>query len=378
MRFALDTPSATDIAGVERFSGWCLTDAGAPVERIFLRVDGRAVAQLERTPRWDLVAAFPDFPEAAHGGFAGDLALEPRHDRQRIAVELVVAHAGREQVLLRRNYRVTASTAAAAPRARSYRLEDVLETLPRADIWQAGAGAGPVQWPACVLGVPHFHPPGSAPTLRVLEAGPTNAYSAGAIEVMDAVPDAGLFLDLGCGIRQSADQRPNGIYLDAVHFRGLDVVNSCARLPLRDACVDAVVSLGVFEHLPDPWAMAAELRRVLKPGGTVWIETAFMQPLHADPGHFFNMTAAGLLQVFSGYEIGECGVLSHQMPTFSLKMQLELALAYMDDGEWKRELERFLARIRQDGAALNEALGPIARRNLAAGVYLRARTPPQA
>jgi hypothetical protein len=90
------------------------------------------------------------------------------------------------------------------------------------------------------------------------------------------------------------------------------------------------------------------------------------------------MTAAGLLQVFSGYEIGECGVLSHQMPTFSLKMQLELALAYMDDGEWKRELERFLARIRQDGAALNEALGPIARRNLAAGVYLRARTPRQA
>jgi SAM-dependent methyltransferase len=213
------------------------------------------------------------------------------------------------------------------------------------------------------------------PTLRVLEDGPTNAYSSGAFAVMDEVAPDGLFLDLGCGIRRPQDVRSNGVYLDAVHFRGVDVVSSRARLPLRDACMDAVVSLGVFEHLPDPFAMAAEIRRILKPGGRVWIETAFMQPMHADPSHYFNMTSEGLLRVFDGFVIDECGVLSHQMPTFSLRMQFEQALAYMRDGEWKRILEQFVTRLKTDGAALNEALGPIARRTLAAGVFIRGRKP---
>ena len=51
------------------------------------------------------------------------------------------------------------------------------------------------------------------------------------------------------------------------------------------------------------------------------------------------------------------------------------ALAYMRDGEWKHILEQFMARLKADGAALNEALGPIARRSLAAGVYIRGRKP---
>ena len=40
-------------------------------------------------------------------------------------------------------------------------------------------------------------------------------------------------------------------------------------IPLPDASVDMIVSWAVFEHLEDPAHSAAELRRVLKPGG--WI-----------------------------------------------------------------------------------------------------------
>jgi ubiquinone/menaquinone biosynthesis C-methylase UbiE len=158
-----------------------------------------------------------------------------------------------------------------------------------------------------------------------------------------------------------------------VHFRDVDVVSTQARLPLRVNWDDAVVSLSVFEHLPDPFAMAAEIRRVLKPGGTVWIETAFMQPLHADPGHYFNMTLQGLLRTFSGVEIDECGVLPHHVPSQSLRMQLDHILPYMQDGEWKKNLSALLAQLVSDGAALDDAMGPIGRRILAAGVFIRGR-----
>jgi hypothetical protein len=208
--------------------------------------------------------------------------------------------------------------------------------------------------------------------------------------VINATHAPALFLDLGCGIRREQDMRPNGVYLDAVHFRGVDVVSTQARLPLRDNCVDAVVSLSVFEHLPDPFAMAAEIRRhggkiekyigmaadirrVLKPGGTLWIETAFMQPLHADPGHYFNMTLQGLLRTFSGFEVDECGVLPHHVPSQSLRMQLNHVLPYMQEGEWKRILSGWLEQLASGGAALDDALGPIGRRTLAAGVFIRGR-----
>jgi len=132
MKFALDTPHSNDLRRIERFSGWCLTDAGLPVDSIVLRVNGLAAVQLERTPRWDLVAAFPDFPEAVNGGFAGDLAF-PEHISKgsRAEVELVVRVKQVEHVLSRRTFRVAADGASLSARQRSYRLEDILVQVPR-------------------------------------------------------------------------------------------------------------------------------------------------------------------------------------------------------------------------------------------------------
>ncbi len=43
------------------------------------------------------------------------------------------------------------------------------------------------------------------------------------------------------------------------------------RLPLADASVDLIYSFGVLHHTPDIRAAIAELRRVLRPGGTAFI-----------------------------------------------------------------------------------------------------------
>ena len=370
LNFNLDTPTRRALGRCERFSGWCLQADGRPFDELYLRVNGCPAAVLDRTPRWDVARAFPDLPEAVLGGFIGDLAL-PHNARKgdHLAIEVVSRDAGRETVLWGSDFVVDSAGPVPGTRHRSYDLEAILENVPVATDWMTESSS----WPAYVLGVPHYHDPGTIPCLRALEPGPTHPYSADAIQVLDAVPPHGTFLDLGCGIRHPDDIRENGIYLDAVHYRGVDVVNTRPRLPLRDACVDAVVSLAVFEHLPDPFGMAAELWRVLKPGGTVWIETAFMQPLHADPGHFFNMTMDGLRRVFSRFTIDASGTQSHQTASNALTMQIEHVLPYMNEGEWKAALSSLQQRLHLDGRGLDEALGPIGRRTLAAGFYIRGR-----
>lgn len=260
-----------------------------------------------------------------------------------------------------------------ATRLRSYELADLLENGSASDMWNRDQAK--ICWPAGVLAVPHFHDPDTLPTIRVLETGQTNDYSSGALQVINQLSGNSVFIDLGCGIRRKEDVRHNGLYLDAVHFRGVDVVSTRSRLPFRDNCVDAVVSLSVFEHLPDPFSMANEIFRVLRPGGIIWIETAFMQPLHADPSHYFNMTMEGLLRTFSAFLIDEHGVLPHQSPSYSLRMQFNHVMPYLRDETWKRTLSEWLAKLYSDGGSLDEALGPIGRNTLAAGVYLRGRKP---
>ncbi len=56
---------------------------------------------------------------------------------------------------------------------------------------------------------------------------------------------------------------------EVAHERRLSVVrgDACA-LPFRDCSVDLVVAFDVLEHLEDDAAAVAEVRRVLRPGGT--------------------------------------------------------------------------------------------------------------
>jgi SAM-dependent methyltransferase len=77
---------------------------------------------------------------------------------------------------------------------------------------------------------------------------------------------------------------------------------------LRQGSVDAVVSGSVLEHLQAPWLFAAEVNRVLKPGGLVYHEAPGAWPAHAQPNDFWRMSAAGLCALFgpeTGFEVLE-------------------------------------------------------------------------
>jgi ubiquinone/menaquinone biosynthesis C-methylase UbiE len=52
------------------------------------------------------------------------------------------------------------------------------------------------------------------------------------------------------------------------------------QLPIADGSVDGVWIQAVLEHVLDPSIVVQEIHRVLTPGGVVYAETPFMQPVH--------------------------------------------------------------------------------------------------
>lgn len=62
-----------------------------------------------------------------------------------------------------------------------------------------------------------------------------------------------------------SDRRPEGV--DRTAF----TLGRGERLPFRDGAFDGVVSSNVLEHVRDPWGLIAELLRVCRPGGVVYL-----------------------------------------------------------------------------------------------------------
>ncbi|MDH2427907.1 class I SAM-dependent methyltransferase [Sphaerisporangium sp. TRM90804] len=70
------------------------------------------------------------------------------------------------------------------------------------------------------------------------------------------------------------------------------VLGSALDLPVRDASVDVCFSSNVLEHVPDPWRMCAEMVRVTRPGGVVYLAyTNWLSPWgghETSPWHYLG------------------------------------------------------------------------------------------
>lgn len=114
--------------------------------------------------------------------------------------------------------------------------------------------------------------------------------------ILEHLPSDARVLDCGSGDRTYGDKRV--LSFEYLPFELPDVFGDGHALPFQDASFDAIFSQAVMEHMSDPFLAAREIYRILKSGGIFYAESAFMQPLHAVPFHFFNTTPWGIEELF--------------------------------------------------------------------------------
>jgi len=117
-------------------------------------------------------------------------------------------------------------------------------------------------------------------------------------KIRAAAPRAhGTVLDIGCG------DRPYRFLFRHVHrYVGMDlnarrrpdVVGSAEHLPFRAQAADTVLCTEVLEHCAEPEKVLREIRRVLRPGGTLILTTPMSWNLHYEPHDYFRFTRYGL------------------------------------------------------------------------------------
>ena len=111
----------------------------------------------------------------------------------------------------------------------------------------------------------------------------------------------GRVLDVGCG------RKPyRNVFSHAVEYVGVDLASSPHLnpgidfiydgriLPFGDASFDSVVCTEVLEHCPDPKGILAEIARVLRPGGHLFLTVPFVYQHHEIPYDYFRFTRFGL------------------------------------------------------------------------------------
>ncbi len=128
-------------------------------------------------------------------------------------------------------------------------------------------------------------------------------------------PDAWI-LDAGAGIRKK--YYCNVVNFEICAYDTTDVLGICEELPFKDNIFDFVHSNAVLEHVKNPFECAAELYRVLKPGGELFCAVPFLQPYHGYPDHYYNMTANGVRNLFpESLEVMEQYVPYYYSPLFA-------------------------------------------------------------
>jgi GT2 family glycosyltransferase/glycosyltransferase involved in cell wall biosynthesis/SAM-dependent methyltransferase/uncharacterized protein YbaR (Trm112 family) len=172
----------------------------------------------------------------------------------------------------------------------------------------------------------------------------SNALEEDALRLIDAT--AGLVLNLSAG--GTANGNAKVVEVEAAVFRNTALVADAHTLPFVDESFGAVIAMNAFEHYRDPVAAAAEIMRVLRPGGVVLIRTAFLQPLHEKPWHFFNCTKYGMLEWFREFELQRIHVSANFTPNYAIAWLLS-------------DAEQALRRDVSEAAASAFAQAPIGR-----------------
>lgn len=129
---------------------------------------------------------------------------------------------------------------------------------------------------------------------------------------IETLNEENFILNLGSGV-QVVKQKAQFIEFDIAPHQNVHVVGDGHYLPFQDDSLSGVCILSVLEHVSQPWKIAEEVYRVLKPGGFVFAYTPFYFPYHGAPYDYFRYTDNGLRAIFQSFQ--EIACFSDQCPT---------------------------------------------------------------
>ncbi len=87
----------------------------------------------------------------------------------------------------------------------------------------------------------------------------------------------------------------------------ISFVGNVMSIPIKGAVADSVICSQVIEHVPEPHQLAAELARICKPGGYIFLATGWMAPYHQEPFDYFRFSKDAFHHLFesNGIEMVE-------------------------------------------------------------------------
>jgi SAM-dependent methyltransferase len=79
-----------------------------------------------------------------------------------------------------------------------------------------------------------------------------------------------------------------GVLRDRWAYGPIDLVGDVTAIPTPDESFDAVLCTEVLEHVPEPIRALAELARVLRLGGQLFLSAPLGSGLHQQPHHYYG------------------------------------------------------------------------------------------
>jgi SAM-dependent methyltransferase len=131
------------------------------------------------------------------------------------------------------------------------------------------------------------------------------------------------------------------IYTDVAFGKNVTCIADAHDLPFLSGSFDACVACAVLEHVMDPQRCVSEIERILKPGGYVFAETPFLQPVHMGAYDFTRFTYLGHRRLFRRFDDVRSGIAGG--PAASAGQVLRYALISMSDRAAFRRWVRLMA-----------------------------------
>jgi len=98
-------------------------------------------------------------------------------------------------------------------------------------------------------------------------------------------------LNLGCGDTRLG---PRLVNFDLMYTGAVDVLGDTLALPFPDGQFALIISQEMVEHVPDPFRAVREMARVLRAGGTLYLQAPFVIGYHPGPEDYWRFSRAGM------------------------------------------------------------------------------------